>query len=104
MNKTLMEKSRSMLNGARLRQEFLVEAVGTTCYLVNRIPSSALDDKNPHEVWFGKKPSLQHLRTFGCDDYVHVPKENRSKEEQEVKHEEVFIQIKGELQEVQQEI
>jgi hypothetical protein len=53
--------------------------VGTTCYLVNRSPSSTLDDKTPHEVWSGKKPSLQNLRVFGCDDYVHVPKENRSK-------------------------
>jgi hypothetical protein len=38
-----------------------------------------LDDKTPHEVWSRKKPSLQHLRVFGCDAYVHVPKENRSK-------------------------
>jgi transposase InsO family protein len=45
MNKTLMEKARSMLSGARLGQEFWAEAVGTTCYLVNRSPSSALDDK-----------------------------------------------------------
>jgi hypothetical protein len=68
-----------MLSGSELGQEFWVEAVGTTCYLVNRSPSSALDDKTPHEVWYGKKPSLQHLRVFGCDAYVHVPKENRSK-------------------------
>jgi hypothetical protein len=34
-------------------------------------------DKNPHEVWTGKKPSLEHIRVFGCDAYVHVPKENR---------------------------
>jgi hypothetical protein len=74
-----MEKSKSMLSGAGLGQEFWAEAVGTTCYLVNRSPSSTLDDKNPHEVWSGKKPSLQHLRVFGCDAYVHVPKENRSK-------------------------
>jgi hypothetical protein len=25
------------------------------------------------------KPSLQHLRVFGCDAYIHVLKENRSK-------------------------
>jgi hypothetical protein len=79
MNRTLMEKSRSMLSGAGLGQEFWAEAVGTTCYLVNRSPSSALDDKTPHEVWSGKKPSLQHIRVFGCDAYVHVPKENRNK-------------------------
>jgi hypothetical protein len=79
MNRTLMEKARSILSGVKLGHEFWAEAVGTTCYLVNRSPSSALDDQNTHEVWTGKKPSLEHLRVFGCDAYVHVPKENRSK-------------------------
>ena len=53
--------------------------MGTTCYLVNRSPSSALDDKTPQEVWIGKKPSLTHVKLFGCDAYVHVAKENKSK-------------------------
>jgi hypothetical protein len=53
--------------------------VGTTCYLVNISPSSTLDDKNPQEVWTGKKPSITHLKVFGCEAYVHVPKENKSK-------------------------
>jgi hypothetical protein len=79
MNKTMMEKARSMLSGVGLAQEFWAEAMGTTCYLVNRSPSSVLNDKTPHEVWSRNKPSLQHLRVFGCDAYVHVPKENRSK-------------------------
>eukprot|EP00253_Pinus_taeda_P004391 PITA_04391 len=42
-------------------------------------PSSTLEDKTPQEVWTGKKPSLSHLRVFGCDAYVHVPKEKRTK-------------------------
>jgi hypothetical protein len=79
MNKTLMEKTRCMLSGAGLGQEFWVEAVGIACYLINRSPSSTLDEKTPHEVWNGKKPSLTHLRVFGCDAYVHIPKENKSK-------------------------
>jgi hypothetical protein len=49
------------------------------CYLVNRSCSSALDDKTTHDVWTKNKPFLQHLRVFGCDAYVHVPKENSSK-------------------------
>ena len=53
--------------------------VETACYLVNRSPSSALEDKTPQEVWTSKKPSLSHLRVFGCDAYVHVPKEERTK-------------------------
>jgi hypothetical protein len=38
-----------------------------------------LDDKNPLEVWTGNKPFLTHLKVFGCEAYVHVPKENKSK-------------------------
>ena len=36
MNKTLMERARSMLSGAGLGQEFWAEAVDTACYLINR--------------------------------------------------------------------
>ena len=68
-----------MLSGTGLGQEFWVEAVETACSLVNRSPSSALEDKTPHEVWTGKKPSLSHLRVFGCDAYVHVPKKKMTK-------------------------
>lgn len=75
MNKTLMERARSMLNGVGLGQEFWAEAVDTACYLINRSASSVLEDKTPQEVWTGEKPSLSHLRVFGCDAYVHVPKE-----------------------------
>eukprot|EP00253_Pinus_taeda_P002960 PITA_02960 len=64
MNKTLMERARSMLSGAGLGQEFWAKAVDTACYLVNRSPSSALEDKTPQEVWTGKKPSLSHLRGY----------------------------------------
>jgi hypothetical protein len=86
MNKTLMDKARSMLSGVGITQEFWVEAVDTAKYLVNMSPSSALVDMTPHEVWFGKNPSLSHLKVFGCDAFVHVPKEKRSKlDKKEVK-------------------
>eukprot|EP00253_Pinus_taeda_P034287 PITA_34287 len=42
MNKTLMETARSMLSGAGLGKEFWAE-------VVNRSPSSALEDKTPQE-------------------------------------------------------
>eukprot|EP00253_Pinus_taeda_P016666 PITA_16666 len=51
MNKTLMERARSMLSGAELAQKFWVEVVDTACYLVNMSPSSELEDKTPQEVW-----------------------------------------------------
>jgi len=69
MNKTLMERARRMLTGSGLGQEFWAEAVDTACYLVNRSPSSALEDKTPQEEWTGKKPSLSHLRVL---DVIHM--------------------------------
>jgi len=38
-----------------------------------------LEDKTRQEVWTSKKPSLSHLRVFGCDTYVRVPKEKITK-------------------------
>eukprot|EP00253_Pinus_taeda_P025839 PITA_25839 len=46
-----MERARSMLSGAELGQEFWAEVVETACYLVNRSPSSTLEDKTPQKVW-----------------------------------------------------
>eukprot|EP00253_Pinus_taeda_P008711 PITA_08711 len=79
MKRALMEKERIMLCGVELGQELCAEAVETACYLVNRSPSSMLEDKSPQEIWNGKKASLSHLRVFGYDAYVHVPKEKRTK-------------------------
>ena len=45
----------------------------------NRSPTLALVNKTPHEVWFGKKPSIAHLIIFGCEVFMHVPKEKRRK-------------------------
>jgi hypothetical protein len=58
--------------------------VGTACYLLNRSPSLTLVEKTLHEVWTGKKPSLEHISVFGCNVYVHVPKENRIKMDNKV--------------------
>eukprot|EP00253_Pinus_taeda_P004718 PITA_04718 len=45
----LMESAKNMLSGAKLGREFSAEAVDTACYLVNRSPSSPLEDKTPQE-------------------------------------------------------
>jgi len=79
MNMRLIEKARSMLNGVALGQEFQAKTVDIACYLVNRSSSSTLEAKSPHEVGTSKKLSLSHLRVYGFDAYVHVPKEKRTK-------------------------
>ena len=47
--------------------------------LINRSPTKSLDNITPNEAWFGKKPSVHHLRTFGCLAYSHIPSTLRSK-------------------------
>ena len=42
-------------------------------------PSSALVDTTPNEVCSGKNDLVAHLKVFGYDAFVHVPKEKRSK-------------------------
>jgi hypothetical protein len=79
MRRMFMDKERNMLSGAGITQEFWVEAVDMTKNLVNWSPSSMPVDSTPHEIWFGNKPSMSHLKVFGYDVCVHVPKEKRIK-------------------------
>ena len=44
-----------------------------------QIPSNALDNKTPHEMWFGHLPSVRHFRVFGSTCYALIPKEKRNK-------------------------
>ena len=66
-----------MLSGARLGQEFWELVVDTACYLKNKSPTSALVDKTAHELWSSEKPSIAHLKIFGCDAFMHVPKHKK---------------------------
>lgn len=47
------------------------EFILTTCYLWNRVHTTALDtDIVPYEVYYGVKPNLSHLREIGCRAFV----------------------------------
>src|SRR5437667_3462221 len=70
----------TMLFGANLPSKLWTEAVSTAVYLKNWLPHSSLrGDITPHEMWFGIKPSLSHLRVFGCAAHTHVPEERRKR-------------------------
>ena len=55
-----------------------------------------MEDKTPHEVWTGKKPSLSQPRVFGCDEYVHFPKEKKTQLDNKSKRC-IFIEYKDGL-------
>ena len=51
LNRTLLERSRSMLSQVGLPQTFWAEVVNTATYLVNLSPCSAINFKNPFGMW-----------------------------------------------------
>lgn len=79
MNRTLVEKARCLLFDADLPKRFWAEAINTAAYLINRSIASGLNGQTPEEVWSSKKPDLSHLRVFGSDAMVMVPKQKRRK-------------------------
>jgi hypothetical protein len=40
--------------------------VVTVVYILNRSPTKALNCRMPYEAWHGLKPTVSHLRVFGC--------------------------------------
>jgi len=76
--RTIVEKARSMLLDAKLSEGFWEEAVHTAVYLKNRSPTKAVDS-TPIQAWSDKKLELHHLRPFGCDAYVYVHPDLRTK-------------------------
>ncbi|UYV80563.1 hypothetical protein LAZ67_19000691 [Cordylochernes scorpioides] len=77
-NRSLMEMTRCMLFDSGLPQSLWAEAVTTANYLHNRIPSKATD-KTPFKLWTNRKPSLKHLKRFGCKAFAYIPKIKRNK-------------------------
>lgn len=67
-----------MLQDAGLSEELWAEAVYTANHVRNRTLSRA-HGKTPLEVLTGEKPSVSHLRVFGCVCYAHVPAPKRKK-------------------------
>lgn len=78
-NRTLVEKARTMIHAKDLQIRLWAEAMNTAVYTYNRTPLFHKDNKTPYEMWTGKKTRVDHLKTFGCDAYVHVPKQQRRK-------------------------
>lgn len=79
LNRTVVEKVRCLLYDANLGKEFWAEAVYTAVYLRNRSVVKGLNNKTPYEMWTHKRPDVSHIRIFGSEAMVHIPKVNRRK-------------------------
>ena len=78
LNRSLTTMARSMLLAAKLPPRFWGFAVQVACYLRNRMAIGP-EGKSPEEAFTGRKPSVRHLRTFGCIAYTDIPPVHRDK-------------------------
>ena len=71
-NRHLVETTRTLLLHNNVPQHFWGDAVLTACYLINRMPSSVLNNQIPHSILFSHQ-SLHPLqpRVFGSTCFVH---------------------------------
>lgn len=86
-NRTVVEMVRSMLKTKTLPDRFWAEAVATSVYLLNLSPTKAVmnrstDYRTPFEAWYNQKPSVSHLKVFGCIAYCLKNAQSRKKLDQ----------------------
>jgi hypothetical protein len=80
LNRTLVEAMRAMLFHANLPSSFWAEAISTAALTLNYLPSSAVDDKIPWELWHGKEfpeSIFQNLHPFGSIVHAYIPRPRR---------------------------
>ena len=68
-----------MMKEKKIPVEFWAEAVNTVVYLQNRSFTTSVSMKTPFEALTGRKPSVRHLKVFGCVRYTHIPDQLRQK-------------------------
>lgn len=79
LNRTIIERTRAMLQDSGLSRKYWGETVKTAIYVKNRSPTAAVLDATPEELWSRYKVDVSNLRVFGCRAFVHTPKELRKK-------------------------
>ena len=77
-NRTIMNAVRSQMHSKRVPLYLWGEATVSTIYVLNRSLINFLN-VTPFESWYGRKPDVSHIRTFGSRVFAHVPEQNRRK-------------------------
>lgn len=85
LNRSLMEKARSLIFGSTLNKNMWGEAVYMAAYLHNRSPSKTIET-TPFEELEREKPDLSRIRIFGCEAYAGIQKPLKKLEERSKKH------------------
>lgn len=77
-NRTLLDAVRAMLFEKKLPSYLWGEASQTAIYILNRTSNTITKTETPIELYSGEKPSLKHVRIFGCLAFM-KPQEKKRK-------------------------
>jgi transposase InsO family protein len=75
--RTMMDKAESMRHLADAPESWWEFSIEYAIHIYNRTPLKRHKWKTPFEAIHNKKPSIDHLRVFGCAAYVYTPSETR---------------------------
>ena len=66
MNRTLVDRGRTLMLHANVRPAWWAEAMVTAAFLGNRTPNSKTGHLTPHELITGYRPNVANFKVFGC--------------------------------------
>lgn len=72
MIRTVNNTIRSLLFHSKLPPIFWVEALHVAVHLQNILPSSSINNQTSFYLLFNKRPTYDHLRSFGCLCYPNL--------------------------------
>ncbi len=78
MNKSLFERTRLMMLENEILNYMWVKTISTS-YLLNHCPIRTNNKVIKEKIFYRHKPYLAHLHIFGCQIFVHIPKEEKIK-------------------------
>ena len=82
-HRILLEITRALMIESHVPVHFWLGAIATATYLINCLPTKALDFQTPRDTLSSHVPSFSSHslppRVFGCVVYAHLPKQARNK-------------------------
>jgi hypothetical protein len=69
-NHNLVEMARTMLDEHKTPRRFWADAFSIACNISNQIFLCSILNLTPFELHFGRKPSVSHLKPFGCKCFI----------------------------------
>ena len=71
--------ARAMLHNKDVARNLWVEAVNTTCHMVNMVYFRPDMKKTLYELWKGRKPNVKYFKIFGSTCFILKDRDNVGK-------------------------